>query len=429
MASPAPPPGRGLHWLAWRLRTPLTEAPNGGWGWVVTAASFTVHVVILGLAYSFGILNKALLDDDSMPGSDDRAAVSLVGSISVAFMLAMGVVTGSLVHRYGARRVTLIGSAVVTAGLLAASYAPSVPALYPTYGLLLGAGYSLTFSPSVMIVPTMFTTRRSLAVGLAVAGSGAGTFIFSSLNGALIEASGWRATLRVDAALAAVFVTLSGLMYVPVVEGRDPHEQEQPQHGEGGVADDGAAADDVKGAATPASSDSASVAAPPLPPPPPFGGARGALRRDDTIGLADTDAGAVVDDRRFVIDEPTPPSPTPELEPRAPGAAAVPGGGGRVESSAGLVANASVFVEGAPATTAATDGGSIAGSDAQRPPPLRRPPQLQRSATQAARAALPYAAPLTRRQVFTSRPFLQVAAAITLFAGAWRTCGGGREAA
>ena len=36
--------------------------PDGGWGWVVTAAVFTTHLLVLGTQYSFSILFNALVN-------------------------------------------------------------------------------------------------------------------------------------------------------------------------------------------------------------------------------------------------------------------------------------------------------------------------------------------------------------------------------
>lgn len=193
--------------------------PDGGWGWVVTLASFTVHTVVLGLCYSFGVLYRALLADAPFSGGD-KAGVAWVGSIATCLMLLMGVVAGELVLRWGHRAVTAAGGALLAAGLLASSYAPALPVLYATYGFMCGVGFSLAFASSVMVVNTYFTTRRALAVGIAVSGSGAGTFLFAALNEHLITtAGGWRACLRVDAAIAIVLVTLSAATYVPVGAG------------------------------------------------------------------------------------------------------------------------------------------------------------------------------------------------------------------
>lgn len=52
--------------------------PDGGWGWVVTVASFAVNFVIIGTTYSFGVLLSALVADPSLLAPGSHAAGVLV---------------------------------------------------------------------------------------------------------------------------------------------------------------------------------------------------------------------------------------------------------------------------------------------------------------------------------------------------------------
>lgn len=170
---------------------------------MVTAASFAVHFVILGTNYSFGVFFAALLADPTMLSADSRAQGAWVGSIAVACMLGGGMVAGSLVQRVGARATSGIGGIVVGAGLLGSSFAPSVGVLYASFGLVVGSGMALSFVPAVIVIGQYFTLRRSLATGLAVSGSGIGTFAFAAMNERMISEvrparrKDWAARLRV----------------------------------------------------------------------------------------------------------------------------------------------------------------------------------------------------------------------------------------
>ena len=41
----------------------LTQGPDGGWGWVVVAASFICLCVLDGAAYTFGIFLDPLIEE------------------------------------------------------------------------------------------------------------------------------------------------------------------------------------------------------------------------------------------------------------------------------------------------------------------------------------------------------------------------------
>ena len=361
-----------------RLVTPFDAPPDGGWGWVVTAAAFVVHVVVLGLAYSYGVLFRALLADDTMDGSNDRAAVSLVGSISVSVMLGMGVITGSLVHSYGHRRVTLAGGLIMPAALAICSYAPSIWLLYPSYGVLLGAGYSMSFGPALMMVNRYFTTKRSLAVGLAVAGSGAGTFLFSTVNERLVENVGWRNALRLDALFALVTVTLGAATFVPVNTAASPS---------------------VMPVAVPAKDSNVTPATAPPP----------ASAEAHSGGSVDSSSAPGHVSLPLTVD-------TASAAPQSADSRSAPNlvedpwhePGSSSSSSNRLAATLSqVQIDTASVLTAEGHRKDAADSVAPSSPPLSSPP-------------LKPPPVLSRWQVYRTRPFLQVAAAITCYAGAYR---------
>lgn len=115
--------------------------------------------------------------------------------MSTTLMLGCAIFVGPLVTRYGGRPVTLAGAILVALGLFTASYARSVLHLYFTYSLLSGVGFSLMFAPCVMIVSLWFSRRRTLAVGISVAGSGIGTLVIAQVSERLIDAFGWRGAL------------------------------------------------------------------------------------------------------------------------------------------------------------------------------------------------------------------------------------------
>lgn len=58
--------------------------------------------------------------------------------------------------------------------------------------LFAGLGFGLIYLPAVVCVGFYFEARRSLATGIAVAGSGLGAFAFAPLATILLEQYGWK---------------------------------------------------------------------------------------------------------------------------------------------------------------------------------------------------------------------------------------------
>ena len=55
-----------------------------------------------------------------------------------------------------------------------------------------GFGFGLIYLPSIVSVGYYFEKKRALATGIAVCGSGVGTFIFSPVNDMLITEYTWK---------------------------------------------------------------------------------------------------------------------------------------------------------------------------------------------------------------------------------------------
>jgi len=183
------------------------EPPNGGYGWVVVAASFVIHLLVLGNIYSFGVLFPIYIDVFHQP----QGSVAWVGSISAGLMTGLGSYSGAWADRYGNSRIIFLGGIFVSTGFLLASFSTELWHLYITQGFIAGIGYSLAFISGVSVVGQWFTTNRGLAVGIAVAGSGLGQFVLSLVTGILVNEYKWRVTLRILALIDIIGLTLCAL--------------------------------------------------------------------------------------------------------------------------------------------------------------------------------------------------------------------------
>lgn len=176
--------------------------PDGGWGWVVVAASFMVNLIADGITFSFGVIYVEFLNYFG----EGKSKTAWIGSLFMAMPLLSGPVASFLTDRYGCRRVTVAGSILATAGFVISSYANSMGVLILTFGIVAGFGLSLCFVAAVVIVAYYFDKKRSFATGLSVCGSGIGTFIFAPVTQYLLAEYGWRGTTLI---LAGLFSNLA----------------------------------------------------------------------------------------------------------------------------------------------------------------------------------------------------------------------------
>lgn len=203
-----------------RLDNGLPPPPDGGWGWMVVLASFSIHIVTDGLTYSFGIFYTEFLKYFN----EGKGYTAWIASILVGVTLCSGPISSSLVNRYGCRAVTIAGSILASICLAISVLAESVFTLFITIGFGTGLGLGLIYLPAIVSVTMYFERLRSLATGIAVCGSGLGTFIFAPVTEILITQLGWRHALLIIAGIV-LGCSVFGAMFRPLVAAEEPSEE------------------------------------------------------------------------------------------------------------------------------------------------------------------------------------------------------------
>jgi MFS family permease len=71
---------------------------------------------------------------------------------------------------------------------------PNVRPFFTSEGFLLvpGIGFGMMYLPSIVMVGYYFDKKRAMATGIAVCGSGIGTFIFAPLASYLVREYTWK---------------------------------------------------------------------------------------------------------------------------------------------------------------------------------------------------------------------------------------------
>jgi len=150
---------------------PIAQEPP--YAWVVVWACFGSLAVIFGVAYSFA----AFFESFAREFDAQRADVSLVFGLCGLIYFVLGVGGGMLADRFGPRVTCVSGMVLIATGLLGTSLSGSMGAVYLSYGVCIGLGIALVYTPAIGCVQPWFTRRRGLASGIASAGIGAGTLV------------------------------------------------------------------------------------------------------------------------------------------------------------------------------------------------------------------------------------------------------------
>lgn len=176
--------------------------------WRVAAGAGIASGTGFGTAYTFGPFAEAMAEDFG----SGRGPTALVFGITLLLFFGLGVVSGPLADRVGARRLVIVGGGLVAGGLALSSQVGSIYAGYLTIGVGVGVGGGMIASPMYSTAGGWFVRRRALAMGLVASGNGLGTLLLVPFAESLIDTHGWRsAYLRlalVDLVLFAIAAAL-----------------------------------------------------------------------------------------------------------------------------------------------------------------------------------------------------------------------------
>ena len=111
-----------------------------------------------------------------------RTQTSWVFTIAVFVFGLSFIAAGRLQDKKGPFWISVAGSVLFSLGWVLATYAKDLSSLYLTMGVVLGIGSGFGYATPIPVLSKWFPDRRGLAVGLAVAGYGGGSFIISFIG-------------------------------------------------------------------------------------------------------------------------------------------------------------------------------------------------------------------------------------------------------
>ena len=113
------------------------------------------------------------------------------------------------------RLANLVGLAILTSALIAASFTNTTGALLATQGVLFGIGGVTLYFPAMYLIDEWFIARKGLAFAVIWTGSGIGGAVFPFVSQWLLDSYGFRTALRVWAVIivSLFFFAYTGLQH------------------------------------------------------------------------------------------------------------------------------------------------------------------------------------------------------------------------
>lgn len=181
--------------------------PDGGWGWVITLSSFMVGMIVDGIAFTFGIFFSDFQDYFGA----NKSTTSSINSVLTGTYLSIGPIAGALTNIFGCRKVAMAGAVITAVSFFACTFSPNVNVMIFLYGFCGGTGFGLMYLPAIVMVGYYFDKRRALATGIAVCGSGIGSFLFAPLSEYLLSKYSWKGAMWILSGISLNGIVFSAL--------------------------------------------------------------------------------------------------------------------------------------------------------------------------------------------------------------------------
>jgi len=194
--------------------------PADGWrAWSVCFGVFCAGFISLGWTYAQGVFVVPLLNEFG----SSLTETSLIGTMVFVFFFVGGLVSGPISNKYGVKKLIIFGSIVWLAGVFLGSFSTAVWQSILTQGVMTGIGSSCVYWPSLAVTPAWFVKYRATAMGAAVLGSSIGLLAMSLGGQQILDAYGWRTTLRIFGGVGAGLLSVSVLL----IDRRTPPHKSQ----------------------------------------------------------------------------------------------------------------------------------------------------------------------------------------------------------
>ena len=162
-------------------------------------------------AQSYGVYLAHYLVADVYPDASSLD-YAFIGGLNFSIAMLVAPVVTIVARRLGTQPPMVIGAALLAAGYISASFARHIWELYLSQGVLVGIGVGFVYIPTIAVLSQWFEKKRSLASGIATAGSGIGGLIFSFAAQAMIENISLAWSLRITGITAGTMNVIAALM-------------------------------------------------------------------------------------------------------------------------------------------------------------------------------------------------------------------------
>jgi OFA family oxalate/formate antiporter-like MFS transporter len=146
--------------------------------WYVVIGAILIQLA-LGSIYSWGTMTQFISDGKYLLELEE-ITIYIFGIGLAAFAITM-IFAGKLQQKYGPKKISILGAIFIGAGTLLSAAMTTFIGLFITYGIIYGMGIGFAYVCPIATATKWYPDKKGLIAGIAVAGFGAGSFIFNYL--------------------------------------------------------------------------------------------------------------------------------------------------------------------------------------------------------------------------------------------------------
>ncbi|EMC94745.1 hypothetical protein BAUCODRAFT_73394 [Baudoinia panamericana UAMH 10762] len=197
----------------------LPPCDGGRAAWSLLLTAFVFEALLWGFPLSFGVFQNYY---SRLPQFKNDPFVSVIGTTASGIAYLAAPISIPLIRRFANYRRQMIWvGPLCLMGLVAGSFAKSLPTLILTQGVMYGVGFIIFYYPILSMINEYWIARRGMAYGFVCSASGVSGAAMPLCLEALLARYGYATTLR--AVAVALFVTTGPL--IPFLKGRLPEAQ------------------------------------------------------------------------------------------------------------------------------------------------------------------------------------------------------------
>ncbi|KAH8807666.1 MFS monocarboxylate transporter [Xylogone sp. PMI_703] len=202
---------------------PNSETSDGGLlAWSQVLASFFAYFATWGFVQSFGVYQAYY--EITLLKTYSPSQISWIGSVESFLLVIGGVITGPVYDRGYGRSLIIVGTFLITFGMMMTSISKKYYQFMLAQGVCTGLGHSCLWVPSMAIVSLYFDKKRPLAMGLASTGGAIGGVIYPVIFHQLQPKIGFPWTVRIIAFITFAILIISLFITRPkTIPGRVRH--------------------------------------------------------------------------------------------------------------------------------------------------------------------------------------------------------------